>query len=181
MKKIIKPKCDRALIVNSADIVSTSLLNKQQGAVLIWSVVILMILTMVGISAVKMSGIGTQITGNSIFSMLVFQGAESSLGKTTKIYYIKEAIEKKPIKKIDVPALDLPDENASKGKLKSQVSVAWKSYQGCPISSSAYSSIQKCHYFDVEARTVLSGTGARANHILGVAKPGPATGVTWTN
>ena len=181
MKKIIKSKGDVKLILDSADIDSPSVLNKQQGAALIWSVVILMILTMVGISAVKMSGISTQLTGNSIFSMLVFQGAESSLGKTTKIYYIKKAIEETPVKQIDVPASDLPDESASKGVLKSKVNVAWKNYQGCPINSSAYSSVQKCHYFDVEAQTVLSGTGARANHTLGVAKPGPATGVTWTN
>ena len=178
MKKIIKLKYDKRTIIDSDSISS---LNKQQGAVLIWSVVILMILTMVGLSAVKMSGISTQITGNSIFSMLVFQGAESSLGKTAKIHYIKMAIEKMPSKAINVPVLDLPDENASKGKLKSQVNVAWKGYQGCPINSSAYSSSQKCHYFDIEARTVLSGTGARTNHILGVAKPGPATGITWTN
>jgi len=175
MKKIIKRKDDSS----GSDFVSFQ--KKQQGAVLIWSVVILMILTMVGISAVKMSGISTQITGNSIFSMLVFQGAESSLGKTAKIHYIKMAIEKLPSKAIDVSASDLPDENASKGKLKSQVNVAWKGYQDCPINSSAYSSIQKCHYFDIEARTTLSGTGAKTRHVLGVAKPGPETGVTWTN
>ena len=180
MKKITKPKDNTKLFISTAT-ASINLQSKQQGAVLIWSVVILMILTMVGISAVKMSGISTQITGNSIFSMLVFQGAESSLSKTTKIHYIKMAIEKTPNKKIDVPVLDLPDENASKGKLKSKVNVTWKGYQGCPINSSAYSTIQKCHYFDIEAKTSLSGTGARTDHILGVAKPGPETGVTWTN
>jgi len=154
--------------------------NKQQGAVLIWSIVILMILTIVGLSAVKVSGVSTQITGNSLFSMLVFQGAESSLGKTAKIHYIKMAIEKLPTKAITVPSGDLPSESAVKGKLESTVIVSWRRYQGCPINSSASSSTQKCHYFDIEAQTALSGTGARTNHILGVAKPGPSTGVTWT-
>ena len=164
-------------IINNKSILFKKSPNKQQGAILIWSVVIVIILTMVGISAVKMSTISTKMTGNSLFSMLVFQGAESALGKTAKIHYMKLAIEKLPGKNVDVA---LSDENVSNGKLKSSVNVAWSGYQECPINSFAYSSKQKCHYFNINAVTSLGGTGARTTHTLGVAKPGPSTGVTWT-
>lgn len=162
-----------------------SMPKKQAGAILIWSIFIVLILSIVGIGAVKMSGIGTQITGNSLFSTLVFQGAESALGKTTKIHYIKLAAEKVPERKIDVPAADLPDENAGNGKLKSNVNVAWRGYQDCPVTSVAISTTVSpgsggiaCQYYDIRANTTLSGTGAKTTHTLGVVKYSPALHAT---
>ncbi len=158
---------------------------KQQGSVLIWSTVILLILTLVGLSAVKTAVIGTQITGNSLFSMLVFQGAESALGKTANIHYVKMAVDNIPNRAIDVPAVDLPAENASKGQLESGVNVAWKGYQKCPLTSIAISTTVApkaggvaCQYYDVQASTTLNGTGARASHMLGVVKYGPVQHAT---
>ena len=158
---------------------------KQQGSVLLWSVVILLILTLVGLSAVKTAVIGTQITGNSLFSMLVFQGAESALGKSANIHYVKMAVDNIPNRVIDVPSVDLPAENASKGQLKSGVNVAWKGYQKCPLTSIAISTTVApkaggvaCQYYDIQAKTRLNGTGARASHVLGVVKYGPAQHAT---
>ena len=164
---------------------NANLYVKQQGAILIWASVILLVLTLVGLSAVKTAGIGTQITGNSLFSMLVFQGAESSLGKTANIHYVKMAVDNIPTRAIDVPALDLPDENASNGTLKSAVNVAWRGYQKCPLTSIALSTTVApkaggvaCQYYDIGARTRLDGTGARASHVLGVVKYSPAQHAT---
>jgi Tfp pilus assembly protein PilX len=158
---------------------------KQQGAILIWAMVILLVLTLVGLSAVKTAGIGTQITGNSLFSMLVFQGAESALGKTANIHYIKMAVDNIPTRAIDVPVLDLPDENASNGTLKSAVNVAWRGYQKCPLTSIAISTTVApkaggvaCQYYDIGAKTGLNGTGARTSHVLGVVKYAPAQHAT---
>ncbi len=154
---------------------------KQQGAILAWALVILLVLTLVGLSAVRTAGIGTQITGNSLFSMLVFQGAESALGKTSNIHYVKMAVDNVPSRAIDVPAVDLPDENASKGKLKSKVNIAWRGYQNCPLTSMAMSTTVApkaggvaCHYYDIQSKTSLNGTGARTEHVLGVVKYAPA-------
>jgi hypothetical protein len=155
--------------------------SKQQGAVLIWSIVILLVLTMVGLSAVKTAGIGTQITGNSLFSMLVFQGAESALGKTANIHYTTEAVNNIPSRAIDVPSADLPVESVSKGTLKSEVNVAWRGYQKCPLTTFAMSTTVSpkaggvaCQYYDIDAKANLSGTGAKANHTLGVVRYAPA-------
>lgn len=159
--------------------------HKQKGAILIWSMVILLILTIVGISAVKTAGIGTKITGNSLFTMLVFQGAESALAKTANIHYTTEADNNIPSRTIDVPSVDLPVEIASKGGLKSEVNIAWQGYRKCPITSVATSTTVSekaggvaCQGFDIVVRTTLSGTGARANHTLGVVRYGPALHTT---
>jgi len=158
---------------------------RQQGSVLIWSTVALLVLTLVGLSAVKKAGIGTQITGNSLFSMLVFQGAESALGKTANIHYVKMAVDNIPNRAIDVPDADLPVEDASTGKLKSGVNVAWRGYQKCPLTSIAISTTVApkaggvaCQYYDIQARTTLNGTGARTAHMLGVVKYAPAQHAT---
>ncbi len=159
--------------------------DKQQGAILIWAIIILLILTIVGLSAVKTAGIGTRITGNSLFTMLVFQGAESALAKTANIHYTTEADNNVPSRIIDVPSADLPIEAASKGGLKSGVNIAWQGYRKCPITSIATSTTVSekaggvaCQGFDIVVRTTLSGTGARANHTLGVVRYGPALHTT---
>ncbi|HFC92587.1 MAG TPA: hypothetical protein ENJ51_07215 [Leucothrix mucor] len=159
--------------------------DKQQGAILIWAIIILLILTIVGLSAVKTAGIGTRITGNSLFTMLVFQGAESALGKTANIHYTTEAVNNTPSREIEVPSADLPAETASKSTLKSGVSVAWQGYRKCPLTSIGMSTTVSpkaggvaCQYYDVNANTSLSGTGARARHTLGVVRYAPAKHVT---
>jgi len=162
--------------------------HTQQGAVLIWSIIIFLILTIVGISAIKTAGIGTQITGNSLFSMLVFQGSESALGKTANLHYTTMAVNNVPSRKIEVPAIDLPSEIAAKGKLESNVNVAWQGYQPCPITSIAMSTTVApkaggiaCQLYNIEAKATLSGTGARANHTLGVVRYAPPQHVTTSN
>lgn len=165
-----------------------SLNTRQQGAVLLWAIAILLVMTIVGVSAVKMSITGTQITGNSMFSMLVFQGAESSLAKTAKDYYLDTAVSTLPLREMDVDAADLPKEMATNGSLKSEVHIAWQGYDGCPITSMAISTSVSpkaggvaCQRFNLIAQTVLQGTGARTTHSLGVARLGPPLHVTLTH
>jgi Tfp pilus assembly protein PilX len=189
MKKIIKQQYH--CVLNQDKCGKSSLhcaKRQQQGALLVWSIIILLVLTIVGLSAVKTAGIGTKITGNLLFSMFVFQGAESALGKTANIYYTTQAVNNIPTRKVAVPSGDLPDEKAAQGMLSSSVNVTWKGYQRCPITSLAVSSSVAskaggiaCQHSDINAKTNLSGTGARANHMLGVARYGPAQHVTILN
>lgn len=56
--------------------------KQQQGAVLFIAIILLLLITIIGVSAVGVTGIKTQIAGNSMFTMLTYQGAESALVKT---------------------------------------------------------------------------------------------------
>ena len=56
--------------------------KKQVGATLLMAIIFLLLITIVGVSSVSSTLIKTQVAGNSIFSMLVYQGAESTLAKS---------------------------------------------------------------------------------------------------
>jgi len=55
--------------------------NSQQGMVLVIALILLLLITLLGVSSARMSTLDVQVAGNTIFSGLVFQGAESGLGK----------------------------------------------------------------------------------------------------
>ncbi len=56
--------------------------NQQQGMALVMALVLLLVITILGVSAARMSNVDTQLAGNSMYSVLVFQGAESALGRS---------------------------------------------------------------------------------------------------
>lgn len=163
--------------------------KKQQGVVLLWALGILLVLTLLSISSVKVSTINTQISGNSMASMMVFQGVESTLSKTANTNYIHQAAINTPGRNKAVPDADLPNESVSGGSLSSKASVAYIGYSPCPavngiaMSTNASPSAGgvTCQIYQVDAESRLSGTGAKANHLLGIAKIVPPTNATISN
>ena len=55
---------------------------QQQGMALVMALIMLLVITVLGVSAARMSNTDTQIASNSLYSILVFQGAESALGRS---------------------------------------------------------------------------------------------------
>ena len=49
--------------------------NRQQGVALVMALIMLLVITILGVSAVRMSSLDTQVAGNSMYSSLVFQGS----------------------------------------------------------------------------------------------------------
>lgn len=138
--------------------------NHQQGAVLIVAVVFLLIITILGLSAIKMSGIDSQIAGNSMLSMLTFQGAESTLAKSGKEKYIIQASSGTVF---NVPATDLPEERVGAGILKSKAAVALETtFQECP-SHMASSNKFKCSIYKIDANSQIKGSSAKSQHTMG--------------
>ena len=163
--------------------------KKQQGVVLLWALAILLVLTLLSISSVKVSNINTRVAGNSMASMMVFQGVESTLSKTANTNYILQAAVNTPGRNKAVPAADLPNEALSGGSLSSNDSVAYVGYAPCPavngiaMSTNASPSAGgvTCQIYQVDAESRLSGTGAKAKHLLGIAKIVPPTNATLSN
>jgi len=156
-----------------------SIKAKQQGVVLIWAVVFLLIITIIGLSAIRMSGIDTQISGNSVNSMLTYQGVESALGKTVmdtnKVLNITMADANYP-NKYDVVVADFfpPEEVSGGGLLTSVASIQIEDVNiACPMSLAATSTNLGCNVFRIDATTRLQGTGAKASHTIGLADHAP--------
>ncbi|PID46703.1 MAG: hypothetical protein CSB47_02685 [Proteobacteria bacterium] len=164
------------------------LLRKQQGVVLIWALGILLILMLLSVSSLKLAKSNTQIAGNSMASMLVFQGVESTLSKTANTNYIQQAAIATGRNKA-VPSADLPTEAVSGGRLSSKARVSYLGYSPCPavhgvaLSTNASPSAGgiTCQVYQIDAESRLRGTGAKANHRLGVAKIVPPTNATLNN
>jgi type IV pilus assembly protein PilX len=152
--------------------------KKQQGAVLLVSIILLLVITIIGISAVNSSGIKTQVAGNSIYTMLVYQGAESALAKTASdsdLFNLAEALLKSPGSHTVDAAFYLPPENiAAGGTLISNADISYDGIFGCPAASGmATSTTIDCQIFKVDAVSRLKLTNARDRHIQGIAIPAP--------
>lgn len=150
-------------------------LKKQQGAVLFFAIGLLLIITIIGVSTVSISGIKTQVAGNSMFTMLTYQGAESALAKSlsggAKLSMIKAA-ELGVGNPYTVPdsVFNSPSEVVSGGVTLSQKATVTKLnlLVQCPPSALA-NSAGDCYIFETDAQARLNSTGARAFHVEGWA------------
>ena len=154
-------------------------LKKQQGAVLFIAIALLLIITIVGVSSVSISGMKTQIAGNSMFTMLTYQGAESALAKSlsggAKLSMTKAA-ELGVGVPYDVPNdVFTPAEVVSGGVTLSQKATVTRLdiLIQCPPSALA-NSAGLCYIFETNAQARLNSTGAKASHAEGWA-PGKLT------
>jgi len=147
-------------------------IKKQHGAVLLVAMIFLIVITILGVSAVNSSTIKTQVAGNSISTMLVYTGGESALAKSASDPDSKNLINALPVASLSVPAVYLPDEDTGNGILESEVEITFTGVgQKCPIGTNgmAISSIMKCKIWILDARSSLQATNAKANHIKAIA------------
>lgn len=147
---------------------------KQQGIALVMSLIMLLVITILGVSAVKMSHLDTQVAGNSIFSALVFQGAESALGKSASDSDLSNvdasALDRTVV--LDVPAAYFnPAETVTGGAiLNSQATIQFDGILDAPVINGVANSTEfKFQVFRISATSNLSTTAARDTHTEGRA------------
>lgn len=147
--------------------------RKQKGVVLLVAIVLLLVITIIGVTAVNSSGIKVQVAGNSMFSMLVYQGAESTLAKsvTGKAQAnIERAAQIRPAS-YDVASSSLPLEDVhGGGQISSKATVTSIGVYKCPVVNGvANSSKFNCEIFEINAQSQLLSTAASARHLEGRA------------
>lgn len=147
-------------------------IKKQQGVVLIWALAILLVLTILGISSVKKANMGTKIAGNSMASMMVFQGAESSLSRIANTNTTNELEKLDPGETYFVPQSVLPKEPVSGGNITSKGSIEFMETKPCPATNDA-NGVSQCRFYRLQVESRLQGTGAKTEHVLGVAAMAP--------
>lgn len=148
--------------------------KNQQGAVMFIAIIMLLVLTIVGVTAVNSSGIKTQVAGNSMFSMLVYQGAESALARSSDLNNLFSSMPVAPAE-MDIPAGLLPPENVTAGATLSSKGTV--TYEGdgkvCPVTSGSASSSDlsgyTCHRYRVRVESRIQATNARDTHVKGIA------------
>ncbi|UJS24020.1 pilus assembly PilX family protein [Thiothrix winogradskyi] len=171
--------------------------NQQQGAVLVWGMVILLTLTVIGIAATRMATVDSRIAGNQMTYMLTFQGADSMLNKSRSLYEVMLTVQKgtaengihRVRKMDDMRAVEAAQadgtwndgytDNTSGVAVTAQSSMGDES--GCPPLKGIAMTTEMtpdaggiaCRVFTTDAAASLSGTGAQSRHSEGVLKPVP--------
>ena len=151
-------------------ITMTIKIKKQKGVVLLMSLIMLLLITVIGVSAVRLSMNDTQISGNSIYSSIVFQAAESTLNRSASIsdmYDIEVAASMRGSNR----TITIPVETASNGgKLSSAGLVGYEGILESPqINTIANSSNFNYQVFKITAESKLQGTSAKDTHTEGRA------------
>ncbi len=150
-----------------------SVKSKQQGMALVMALIMLLLITILGVSSVRMSSNDTQISGNSIYSVLVFQGAESALSRSTSndnhFNLIAPATNRGTPSTI--AATNFPAEDViGGGKMNSSGTIEFEGILNGPVFNSfANSSEFNYQVFRVSAQSSLAATAARDRHTEGRA------------
>lgn len=153
--------------------------KKQKGTVLLWSLVILLGLLMLGVTSIKMSGLDTRIAGNEIYRMLTYQAAESSIIRTSKLYYLNLASKSagNMTEKVGMTDQLSLGNNAINVDSRAKIALVDASMD-CPILTGLANSMDAsqagggmdCQLYTIDVSSNLSGSGARSQHSTGVVK-----------
>jgi hypothetical protein len=148
--------------------------KQQQGMVLVISMILLLLITLLGVSAARMSSNDVQVAGNTIFSGLVYQGAESALGKVASdddLFSVRLAANAPDVVHVVDAAFYFPSETVTGGaKLKQEATIKLESkeVQNLPFTF-PNSSLFTYKIFRTKATSSLRSTSARAIHTEGRA------------
>ena len=150
---------------------------KQQGSVLMWGLVILLVMTVLGIAGAKMATTDVKIAGNEIFRVLSYQTAESTIERSTDLFFQNEAAQSTTKSKVIGPFRD----SAVGGAVDSQARVLMSKKVSCGTLNDLAMSVAmtaddyECRLFDIEVDARVSGTGAKSTHALGIMRFIPAS------
>ena len=139
--------------------------SKQTGVALVMALVMLLLVTMLGVSAVKSSVFDTQIAGNSIYTSLAYQAAESAIGKSiTQENIIDPATNR--TQEVQIATTYVTDENINSGaKLKSKGTVKYDGILDGPvINGVANSSNFKYQIIKFSAESSIQATSVKDQH-----------------
>ncbi|KAG1694655.1 hypothetical protein GQR58_006656 [Nymphon striatum] len=148
--------------------------KNQRGIALVMSLIMLLVITILGVSAVKMSTLDTQVAGNTIYSSLVFQGAESALGKVKADgdWFNINAASSTRNAVISVPdSYFNPAETVNGGvTLNSKATIEYETtLDQPPMNNEANSSNFEYSVLRIVADSKLTSTSAHDRHSEGVA------------
>ncbi|TXH62940.1 MAG: hypothetical protein E6Q84_00365 [Thiothrix sp.] len=155
----------------------------QQGTVLLWGLVGLLVLAGLGVAASRISMVDTRIVGNVMFDDFTYQGAESALRRSVNLYNIKQTAEQKVADNTDKTFGPYHDGISAGEQITSSSAISMGAGITCPpiLSGVAMSTSMTpksgniaCRLFTVAADSQVSGTSAQSQHVAGILKYVPA-------
>jgi len=152
--------------------------SKQKGATLITALSFLALMTIVSVSATKISILDILASGNDQQQSLLFQRSENSLIELTTVSKLY-----KPMVKVDGASFSestgeylFPSANDSDFLIQQKITDKKIRYECNGFNGKAISlgpSVPRCDLYDFEARMRKQNTGASARHNRGAGKEKP--------
>lgn len=155
----------------------------QQGTVLLWGLVGLLVLAGLGITAGRIATLDTKIAGNAMFDDFSYQGAEASLRRSSNLYLIEQTAKQEATTHTDKEvgpyndAISNGEQISSVGSISMGTSITCPPVlQGIAMSTSATPKTGNvsCRLFTVNADSNVPGTSAESQHTAGILKFVPA-------
>jgi len=147
--------------------------HKQQGATLITALMMLLVLTILGISAVKMTTLNILVAGNEQQKMMLFQTAETDLvNMTTPVKLYTPLVDKL----FDQDTGEYLVPNPTNPLSAETITDTGKIYSCEGISGLAVSlgpDMPPCQMYDFQIRARAANRGARDTHHRGAGKEVP--------
>ncbi len=145
--------------------------NRQSGASLIIALVVLLVITMLGISSVRLSSQDIIIASNEQQQMLVSQASESASRKVVNFYNVYKWLEDETMPSVQTRQL-------TSGSVKSDITITRGTKYTCFGQSGEAMSIgpgaTQCRVYTFAINSILVGTGARHQLFKGEGKELPS-------
>lgn len=169
-----------------AHVVTTQRLDRQRGAALIVSLLILTVMTLIGVTAVSSTSVDERIAANSQQKMITFQATESAINQAivdatpaSPTYVeaedpLRAATNAGPnIVLNNFAQYDMdPEQKLANTELLADVDVV---YTGQTIAPGyGFSSGLTMFTFTLDVTTQVESTAVRSHHIQGVRRPAPS-------
>ncbi|TXH72103.1 MAG: hypothetical protein E6Q85_06890 [Thiothrix sp.] len=155
----------------------------QQGTVLLWGLVGLLVLAGLGIAAGRIATLDTKIVGNAMFDNFSYQGAEASLRRSTNLYLVEQTAKHEAATHTDKAVGPYNDTISNGEHISSAGTISMGTSIPCPpvlqgvamsTSATPRSGNVSCRLFTVNADSKVPGTAAQSQHTAGILKFVPA-------
>ncbi len=147
-------------------------IKHQEGVSLVVALVVLLVITMIGISSVRLSTQDVIIASNEQQQMLIDQASESARKKVVSFYNVYKWID-------DETTPDVQSRQLGSGNIQSNVVITRGAKYTCfgqdGEAMSIGPSTNKCRVYTFAIDSVLLGTGAHTKLIKGEGKELPAS------
>lgn len=147
------------------------IIKNQQGASLVIALVILLVITILGISSVRLSSQDLIIASNEQQQMMVHQAAESAKKQVVNFYNVYKWID-------DQTLPNTMTQQLNSGNVQSDITISRGATYTCFGQAGAANSVgigtNKCRVYTFSINSQLLGTGARTQLFKGEGKELPA-------
>lgn len=140
--------------------------NKQAGITLVTSLMMLLVLTILGVTAIKISSVDLLIANNYQKKLQVYQAAESKIQKDVDFYWLYKWI---------LTDANAPTDNDNDVVTKSEIIDIDKEYQCTPndLATSLGPDSTPCRVFMFQVEASMKTSGAKEAHYQGAGKLTP--------